>query len=124
MNKITKVQRLAIYLRDGFACVYCGAGIEDSATLTLDYIKHTLTKGLHDSTNVVTACLRCTHKRSGYSISAYSRIVAEISGLDLCPIVVERHVRNCARRNAPIKKAKALAAKRGAFTAALAAEEE
>jgi len=36
MNWIRKEKRLAIYLRDGLACGYCGQSIEDGAKLTLD----------------------------------------------------------------------------------------
>ena len=31
-------KRLAIYLRDDMACIYCGIGIEEAGTLTLDHV--------------------------------------------------------------------------------------
>ena len=30
MNWLPKARRLAIYLRDGLACAYCGASVEDA----------------------------------------------------------------------------------------------
>ena len=32
-------KRLAIYLRDDMACIYCGIGIEEAGTLTLDHVR-------------------------------------------------------------------------------------
>ena len=37
-NWINVRRRLAIYLRDGMACVYCGSGIEDGIKMTLDHV--------------------------------------------------------------------------------------
>ena len=38
MNWIKPAKRLALYLRDGLACAYCGDGIEDGIRLTLDHL--------------------------------------------------------------------------------------
>ena len=52
--------RLAIYHRDGFCCVYCGAAGEDVGTgLTLDHLVACDMGGTNDPTNLVTACLSC-----------------------------------------------------------------
>jgi len=57
MNWIRQEKRLAIYMRDHFACCYCGAGIEcGEVTLSLDHVEH---KGGNEASNLVTACLDC-----------------------------------------------------------------
>ncbi len=38
MNFVRQDLRLAIYLRDGLACVWCGQGIEDGIKFTLDHV--------------------------------------------------------------------------------------
>ena len=48
---ITKVRRLAIYLRDGFRCAYCGADLSQVAPRGL---------GLDHLTPRVRAALRCS----------------------------------------------------------------
>lgn len=60
---IIKSRRLAIYLRDGFACVYCLRGVEDGITLTLDHITPWVYFGSNKSSNLVTCCRRCNSKR-------------------------------------------------------------
>ena len=37
-NWVRREKRLALYLRDGLACVYCGEGVEDGVVLTLDHL--------------------------------------------------------------------------------------
>ena len=36
---IRRDKRVAIYLRDGNACIYCGAGTEELKYLTLDHLR-------------------------------------------------------------------------------------
>jgi 5-methylcytosine-specific restriction endonuclease McrA len=62
---ITKARRLAIYLRDGFACQYCGRDLHDAPPreLTLDHLTPRCRGGSHASTNLVTACLACNSRR-------------------------------------------------------------
>lgn len=48
--------RLAIYHRDGFACVYCGHGAEDGAVLSLDHVLACELGGSNEPTNLVTSC--------------------------------------------------------------------
>lgn len=54
MNWIRPTTRLAIYLRDGLACVYCGQALEDGVQLTLDHIKPWCRGGRHSPGNLVT----------------------------------------------------------------------
>ena len=65
MNWIRPDKRLAIYLRDGFRCVYCGESLRDSdpATATLDHLIPRCEGGDNDETNLVTACRSCNSTR-------------------------------------------------------------
>jgi 5-methylcytosine-specific restriction endonuclease McrA len=68
MNWIRKEKRLAIYLRDGLACCYCGGAVEDGAKLTLDHIKCHDHGGSNDATNLVTCCHSCNSARGARSV--------------------------------------------------------
>ncbi len=52
-------RRRAIYARDNWQCVYCGA--DDS--LTLDHVVPRAEGGGNESENLVTACLSCNSSR-------------------------------------------------------------
>ena len=58
-------KRLAIYVRDGFACVYCGADLRNAApaNVTLDHLLPRSADGSNDATNLVTACRSCNSSR-------------------------------------------------------------
>lgn len=56
---IRRSTRLAIYHRDGFCCLYCGATAETGAQLTLDHVLACELGGSNEATNLVTACLSC-----------------------------------------------------------------
>jgi 5-methylcytosine-specific restriction endonuclease McrA len=62
---ITKWKRLAIYLRDGFACVYCERDMraDDPYNVTLDHLTPRSAGGSDDASNLVTACRSCNSKR-------------------------------------------------------------
>jgi hypothetical protein len=51
--------RLAIYHRDGHACVYCGA----TERLSLDHVTPEELGGTHAPTNLVTCCFSCNSAR-------------------------------------------------------------
>jgi len=71
MNWIRQAKRLALYMRDHFACLYCGAGIEDEGTiLTLDHVQHT---GSNDASNLVTACFSCNSAKQHWSLNRWLR---------------------------------------------------
>jgi 5-methylcytosine-specific restriction endonuclease McrA len=72
MNWLRKDKRLAIYMRDGMACVYCGKGIEHGITLTLDHIKPFSKGGSNEATNLITACSLCNSARGNKPIRAYA----------------------------------------------------
>lgn len=62
---ITKVKRLAIYLRDDVACVYCGRSLRDASPsdVTLDHLLARSAGGDNDARNLVTACKSCNSSR-------------------------------------------------------------
>lgn len=62
MNWIRQEKRLAIYIRDGLACAYCGATIEQTK-LTLDHLIPYSEGGSNDQTNLVTCCNSCNSRK-------------------------------------------------------------
>lgn len=77
-------RRLAIYHRDGFACVYCKRAADD-ARLSLDHLRSRKRGGTNANENLVTACLRCNSRRRegglawakeiGLTPAAWARII-------------------------------------------------
>jgi 5-methylcytosine-specific restriction endonuclease McrA len=69
---ISKERRLAIYLRDGFACCYCGRDLHNAPArdISLDHLNpqvngatHKRNDPWHVSSNLVTACCTCNSAR-------------------------------------------------------------
>lgn len=58
-------KRLALYLRDGFACCYCGRLLKDAAPadVTLDHLLPKQAGGTNEPRNLVTACRSCNSSR-------------------------------------------------------------
>jgi hypothetical protein len=106
--------RLAIYLRDGMACAYCGATVEGGALLTLDHIRPCVRGGTNAATNLVTCCHRCNSSRGDRPVATFARVVAEYLGHGADPAAIVRHVRACARRVLPRAEALELMARRAA----------
>jgi len=93
-------RRLGIYIRDGMACVWCGATVEDQQTiLSLDHVIPDVKGGTHESSNLVTACKRCNSARGCKTVAAFSRAVAEYTNNGVKAKTIERHVRACAKRS-------------------------
>ena len=68
MNKhgskwIRPEKRMAIYIRDGFDCVYCRGVVPLGTDLTLDHITPRSLDGGNDASNLVTCCLSCNSSR-------------------------------------------------------------
>ena len=104
--------RLAIYLRDGMACAYCGATVEDGTLLTLDHLMPDSRGGSNAPTNLVTACRRCNCARGNRTVRSFCRATAEYLNHDAKAETIERHVRNCARRQLPRDEARELVRRR------------
>ena len=109
--------RLAIYLRDGLACVWCGLSTEDGASLSLDHLRPYSAGGSNGPTNLVTCCARCNSSRGARTVAEFARVAAAYHGTDAAEIVA--HVRRTARRALPRAEALALIARRGTVAAAV-----
>lgn len=61
MAWITKEKRLAIYIRDGFECWYCGADLKnaDPTNITLDHLVPRCKGGTNAEENLITSCRPC-----------------------------------------------------------------
>ena len=120
MNWIRQEKRLAIYLRDGLSCCYCGATVEDGAQLSLDHIKPDSKGGSNDASNLVTCCSRCNSARGNRSVASFARSVAGYLNHGLEASDITSHIRACQRRQLPLDEAKTLIARRGSAAAVLA----
>lgn len=76
MNWIRQEKRLAIYIRDGLECAYCGSNIED-AKMTLDHLTPYSMGGSNDQTNLVTCCHRCNSSRGNRDWKEFAESVAQ-----------------------------------------------
>lgn len=97
MNWISQKKRLAIYLRDGLACCYCGDTIEDRIKLTLDHLKPHSKGGSNKETNLVTCCAKCNSSRGNRSVRSFCKAVAGY--VDSSATAIEKFVRNTAKRS-------------------------
>jgi purine nucleoside permease len=123
MNWIRQDKRLAIYLRDGLACCYCGASTEDGAQLTLDHVKAASKGGSNHESNLVTCCSRCNSSRGARSLTAFAAAVAGYVNHGVKADDILRHVANVTRRSLKAYRAEAkqLIERRGSAAKALAA---
>lgn len=58
-------KRLAIYIRDGFTCAYCGRDLKGAAPaeVNLDHLLPRVAGGGNEATNLITACRSCNCSR-------------------------------------------------------------
>ena len=58
-------KRLALYIRDGFQCAYCGSSLKNAtpADVTLDHLVPRCAGGNNEATNLITACRSCNSSR-------------------------------------------------------------
>lgn len=58
-------KRLAIYIRDGFQCAYCGRDLKDAepAEVNLDHLLPRCAGGGNEATNLITSCRSCNCSR-------------------------------------------------------------
>lgn len=91
---IRPVKRVAIYLRDGARCIYCGRGIEDGATLSLDHVTACELGGSNEASNLVTACISCNSAKQDLTTREWF-VVLRDRGVDTDALgpKIRRHVR-------------------------------
>lgn len=65
MKWIRPEKRLAIYLRDGFCCGYCGKDLHRAkkGQCSLDHLTPRSKNGHNGATNLINACLKCNIAR-------------------------------------------------------------
>lgn len=105
MNWIARDKRLAIYIRDRFTCLCCGADLCDAAiaTITLDHLRPRSKGGDNKATNLVTVCRSCNSARgaiawrSFYSLEAQATVFNAIRrklNMSLARAIIGGHKRN------------------------------
>lgn len=112
MNWIRQEKRLAIYLRDGMACVYCGSGVEDVVRLTLDHFRPHSKGGTNEAGNLVTCCNRCNASRGDRPVATFVRAVARYLNDGATDGDILAHIARCRKRALPMAEAKELLARR------------
>lgn len=71
MNWIRQDKRLAIYLRDGNTCTYCGTPNTADMTMTLDHLTPYVVGGSNGQENLVTCCLSCNSSRQDMELGQW-----------------------------------------------------
>lgn len=99
MNWIRQSSRLAVYLRDGLACCYCGDSVENGAQLTLDHVKPHDLGGTNEITNLVTCCHRCNCSRGKRTVASFAVAVASYINHDVKSKDIVKHVKACTKRD-------------------------
>jgi len=102
--------RLAIHMRDGLACCWCGHAVEEGERLTLDHLRPYSRGGSNAPANLVTSCAHCNSARGTRSVAAFARAVAEYTQQNAGEIVAR--IRRHARRALPRAEALAMIAAR------------
>lgn len=120
MNWLRQDKRLAIYLRDGCACAWCGQAIENGAQLTLDHLTPHSKGGSNHESNLITACHRCNSSRGNRSIKAFAVAVASYLNHGIKPEAILQQIRTCRYRKLDRAAAKALIARRGSVAKVMA----
>jgi HNH endonuclease len=111
---IRPTKRLAIYLRDGLACVWCGAGAEDEAPLSLDHLVPWIASGSNEATNLVTACRHCNSSRGDRSVEDFAAAVAAYVDHGVTADSIVERIEALRVRPLDITEAKAIMARRAA----------
>jgi len=96
MHWIRTSTRLAIYHRDGFCCVYCGAAGEDHGVgLTLDHLVACELGGDNSPHNLVTCCGHCNSAKSARTMRGWLSYLRS-HGIDASRVA--RRIRALVRR--------------------------
>ena len=124
---IRRTRRLALYIRDGFRCVYCQTDLLDAhpKSITLDHVDGTLVFGLaiHTNDNLVTCCQPCNKSKHDNDVTAWAdartltrvrqQTTLPVVGLLLISVGLVRNARATKQRSAwvaAVKKAQAYCA--------------
>jgi len=123
MNWIAQASRLSIYLRDGLACAYCGAGVETGTKLSLDHVVCHSHGGDNRPSNLITCCSRCNSSRANRSLEVFTEAVAAYVNHGVSGRQIRDYIQGQLGKDIkPFRaQAKALIAQRGSAAKALAA---
>jgi len=74
-NWIRPDKRLALYMRDGFECCYCGVDMAEWGRfdVTLDHIRPHCKGGNNTAHNLVTCCRSCNSSRQETPVATFAR---------------------------------------------------
>ena len=110
-------KRLALYLRDGCACAYCGTPVLPKADATLDHVLACELGGTNHESNLVTACLSCNSAKGAMPMRQWLGHLAN-KGVDTAAIPAR--IRDLTSRNLKAYRADARAriAAAGGYAAA------
>lgn len=122
MNWIRQEKRLAIYLRDGMSCAWCGKGVEDGVALTLDHVKPHSKGGTNHESNLVTCCAFCNSSRGNRGQIVFARVTAAYINHGATAEAILARVKSFTRRSLTpfLAEAKELVARRGSAAAVIA----
>lgn len=101
---IRRSRRLALYLRDGFICVYCGESLQlaEPKVITLDHVDPRALFGspIHTNDNLVTSCLRCNVAKGDQQLHEWATtpIVMRVESALVAPVpyILANHLLNTA----------------------------
>lgn len=117
MNWCRPTTRLAIYLRDGMGCLWCGKGVEDGIALSLDHKVPVKKGGTNDPSNMFTSCCSCNYKRQDKPVATFARVLARERHIEVFVGTVARttvnRIRNAVRRSLPREEAREMIRRRG-----------
>lgn len=119
MNWCRPSTRLAVYLRDGLACVYCGDTIEEGTKFTLDHITPVSKGGTNKPKNLVTCCHRCNSSRGNRSVVKFADAVASYLNHGIKGNDIIAHINRCRKKVLPRAQARNMLKLRGTVKAAL-----
>ena len=103
-------KRQAIYVRDGLACVYCGATIENGR-LALDHVIPHSDGGGNGAENLVTACGRCNSSRGNRPAAEFAGTVAVYLNHGITAAQILTHITACLSRPIDVQAAKKIKSK-------------
>ena len=119
MNWIRKSKRLAIYIRDGLACCWCGRTIEDGIILTLDHAIPRSRFGSNETHNLFTACIGCNGRRKHFSLAMFARTLSIASEGIIPATEYLAHIQHQLRQPIDVREAERIIAHRGGFAQTL-----
>jgi len=119
MNWIRPEKRLALYLRDGLACCYCGASVEQGIRLTLDHLRPYANGGTNNATNLVTCCSTCNSSRGKRSWREFAQAAANYLDHGITGKEIVEHIEKTRRHQLGTAIARQLLARRGNFSSVL-----